>query len=195
MTARFVLVCDVCGAVSDDHYPYPVARARTWARATGWSYRKVSTTPGDYAGHHASYHRYQVDLCPEHTYEFTLRGPHQREEWNRNWQRRQSRWHRDGEGPEPLQPIQPEPHIRYDTVQVVYVGGQGPYKLYTALAQQLKGAGITRSQLERLRREMFAPDADFVTVAARWADIQTDPSKTTACETENSDQPQRPNDD
>lgn len=168
MTARFVLVCDVCGAITDDHYPYPVARARKLARALGYHYRKKATTSGDYRASDPSYHRFYVDLCPEHTYSFDLnRVPVRMADWR-------SRWHRDGPDPQPMHPQGPEPVIRYDNVAVTYQYGEGPYRLYADLVRQLREAGVTRAQLERLRREMFAPGAEFLKVAAQWAVIDTE---------------------
>ena len=169
MTARLVLVCDVCGAITDDHYPYPVARARRLARAVGFHYRRIATTPGNYRGGHASYHRYYVDLCAEHTYELGLtKSPIH----GAPWVKRAGKF-THGE-PEPMEPIEPEPHVRFPHVTVTYEDGAGPYRLYTALVAQLRPAGISRSQLERLRREMFAPGADFLEVAQRWANIKTE---------------------
>jgi hypothetical protein len=167
MVARFILVCDVCGAITDDHYPYPVARARRRARALGFTYRRVATTPGDYRGSHASYHRFWVDLCGECTYTYDGRAPIH----GAPWTKRRGKFNTDGDA-EPMHPVEPTPSIRYDDVVVVYVGGQGPYRLYTALVRQLREKGISRSQLERLRREMFANGADFLDVAGRWVTIE-----------------------
>lgn len=167
MSARFVLVCDVCGAITDDHYPYPVARARRLARALGFHYRRMATRPGDYRGSNASYKRMYVDLCPEHIYafEFGNREP---------LQHSSDRYRKHGPDPQPMQPLAPEPHKRFAEVTVTYQEGDGPYRLYTELVGKLREHGITRPQLERLRREMFAPEASFVEVADRWAIIETE---------------------
>jgi hypothetical protein len=165
VTARLVLVCDVCGAITDDHYPYPVARARRLARAVGFHYRRISTTPGNYRGAHASYHRLYVDLCAEHTYELGL---------NRSPIQRVGNWRNRGAPAEPMQPMEPEPQKRFTDATVVYEEGAGPYRLYRLLVEALRPLGITRSQLERLRREMFAAGADCVEVGNRWALVKTE---------------------
>jgi hypothetical protein len=51
--------------------------------------------------------------------------------------------------------------------------GAGPYRLYTLIVRALRARDVTRSQLERLRREMFAPGADFLEVAARGVTLDT----------------------
>jgi hypothetical protein len=168
MSARFVLVCDVCGAITDDHYPYPVARARTLARALGFHYRKVATTPGNYRAGEASYNRVWLDLCAECMYAIPGldREPVRLAEWN-------SRWRKRGTAPMAMHPIEPNLHTHYD-IDVACQRGQGPYRVYTALAQRLREHGVTRGQLERLRREMFAADADFIAVAQGWVNVITE---------------------
>jgi hypothetical protein len=169
MTARFVLVCDVCGAITDDHYPYPVDRARKLARSLGFRYRKLATTSGDYRASEASYHRVWLDVCPECMYVVPGldREPVQLADWR-------SKWHKHGEDPQPMHAVEPEPHVRHADIVVTYEYGEGPYRLYTAVAQALRGHGVSRAPMERLRREMFAPGADFVQVAARWVTVTTE---------------------
>ena len=159
MTARLVLVCDVCGAVTDDHYAHPVADARFRARATGWTRRRHIRKNGD---------RLFVDLCPEHTYDLGfVQEPVMHAPWKR---------------PRPVQPSDPQPltertlgkRLRYETDVVIHHDGDGPYRLYAQLARTLRAAGADRGTIEQIRREMFAPGADWLRTAAMWANIKTE---------------------
>jgi len=159
MTARLVFVCDVCGAVTDDHYAHPVNDARFRARATGWTYRRKSS-----GGHHnqPGPDRLWVDLCPEHTYELGLA---QAPLKNATWLLRKE--------PVALRSPKPDPATEYGA-RVTYSAGDGPYRLYTQLVSELRSAGAGRGTTEQLRREMFAPGADFLSVARTWATVETE---------------------
>lgn len=157
MTARLVLVCDVCGAVTDDHYAHPVADARFRARATGWTRRRHIRKNGD---------RLFADLCPEHTYGLGFLTEPIAGKWKRV---------------RPNQPEDPQPLTpgivaddNFGQVTVTYQDGSGPYRLYTSLVEALRAAGAGRGTLERVRREMFAPGADFLVTAGRWATVETE---------------------
>jgi hypothetical protein len=166
MSARLVLVCDVCGACTDDHYAHPLPDARFRARATGWTHRRRSSggsrnKPGS--------DRQWVDLCPEHTYSMGTTEP-----IRGTWRRTEV----TAIEPEPLQPRRrgrprknPEPRTR-PTVR--YEDGQGPYRLYTSIATAMREQGAGRGTLEQLRRGMFAPGVDFLDVAGRWATVETE---------------------
>jgi hypothetical protein len=167
MSARIVLVCDVCGVCTDDHYSYPLPDARFRARATGWTRRRKSS-----GGHRnkPGPERQWADLCPEHTYDMgnitePIRG---------TWRRTEVKV----TDPEPLRkrprgrppkppglPISSRPSVRYEE-------GQGPYRLYTSIAHALRAQGVARGTLEQLRRGMFAPGANFLDVANRWAHVE-----------------------
>lgn len=165
MVARLVFVCDVCGAVTDDHYATPVRDARFRARALGWTCRRWSrggskNKPGP--------DRMRVDLCPEHTYDMGLVQEPIR-----------GRWSAGGVAdPRPIRP--PRPLRTTDEAQspprvtVTYKAGDGPYRLYTSILAAHKQLGTPRGTTEQIRREMFAPGVDFLSVAARWAIVETE---------------------
>jgi len=157
MTARLVLVCDVCGAVTDDHYAHPVADARFRARATGWTRRRHVRKNGD---------RLFADLCPEHTYHLGFLTEPIVGKWKRIRPTQP-------EGPMPLAPVTVVER-NFEDIRVTYQDGSGPYRLYTTLAAALRAAGAGRGTLEQVRREMFAPGADFLRTAERWAKVETE---------------------
>ena len=166
MTARIVLVCDVCGAVTDDHYAHPLPDARFRARALGWTRRRKSSggqknKPGP--------DRLWADLCPEHTYALDrvtepIRG---------TWRVRPVAGL--DPAPHPLRRGRPPKHTdRIIRPTVRYEDGDGPYRLYTSMVAAYRERGTGRGTIERLRREMFAPGVDFLAVAARWAIVETE---------------------
>jgi hypothetical protein len=160
MSVRLVLICDVCGAVSDDHYAHPVNDARFRARHTGWAHRRKSS--GGSKNKPGPDRRY-VDLCPEHTYAMGLLTEPIRDKRLRS----------DKPTPEPLHPPTQDLHV-YPELNIVYQSGEGPYRLYTRLAHAMRDHGADRGTLERLRRGMFASGADLLAVAQRWVTVKTE---------------------
>lgn len=161
MTQRFVLICDACGAMTDDHYPYPVSRARLMAQGIGWRYRR-KTFGGSKERPNLS-NRFWADLCPEHTYEFGI------------WSEPVRPTKRDRTGPKAIHPqTDIGDHIQFPDVQLLLDFEEGPYRVYRTIVQAIRPAGATPRQLEQLRREFFAPAARPVEVAGRWVTVVPD---------------------
>jgi hypothetical protein len=143
VTTRFVIQCDVCGEITSEHYHRNARVARSLARLSGWRYRYRTFDP------HKPPHWY--DVCPEHMF------------------------HHDWQTPERIPKAvriakQPPKPGRFPEVEVC-LDEDGPYRQYIIVSKALRGFA-TRSQIEALRREWFAPGADVEAVAKRWVTVR-----------------------